>query len=114
MIGATLQRIGTVGVFSAAGPAGQCGPALLRPRGRRPPDLPRRWRARWCIIMLCGLFVGMVLGLQGFDLLAALRIRAMALGVAAALGLLKELGPVVDGAAVCRPRRHGVDRPRSA
>jgi phospholipid/cholesterol/gamma-HCH transport system permease protein len=46
------------------------------------------------IIMLCGLFVGMVLGLQGFDLLQRFGSED-ALGVAAALGLLKELGPVV-------------------
>ena len=46
------------------------------------------------IIMLCGLFVGMVLGLQGYDLLQRFGSED-ALGVAAALGLLKELGPVV-------------------
>jgi phospholipid/cholesterol/gamma-HCH transport system permease protein len=46
------------------------------------------------IIMLCGLFVGMVLGLQGFDLLQRFGSED-ALGVAAALGLLKELGPVI-------------------
>jgi phospholipid/cholesterol/gamma-HCH transport system permease protein len=46
------------------------------------------------IIMLAGLFVGMVLGLQGFDLLQRFGSED-ALGVAAALGLLKELGPVV-------------------
>jgi phospholipid/cholesterol/gamma-HCH transport system permease protein len=46
------------------------------------------------IVMLCGLFVGMVLGLQGYDLLARFGSES-ALGVAAALGLLKELGPVV-------------------
>jgi phospholipid/cholesterol/gamma-HCH transport system permease protein len=46
------------------------------------------------IIMLCGLFVGMVLGLQGFDLLQRFGSED-ALGIAAALGLLKELGPVV-------------------
>jgi phospholipid/cholesterol/gamma-HCH transport system permease protein len=46
------------------------------------------------IIMLCGLFVGMVLGLQGYDLLSRFGSES-ALGVAAALGLLKELGPVV-------------------
>ncbi len=46
------------------------------------------------IIMLSGLFVGMVLGLQGFDLLQRFGSED-ALGVAAALGLLKELGPVV-------------------
>jgi phospholipid/cholesterol/gamma-HCH transport system permease protein len=46
------------------------------------------------IIMLCGLFVGMVLGLQGFDLLQRFG-SEQSLGTAAALGLLKELGPVV-------------------
>ncbi len=46
------------------------------------------------IIMLCGLFVGMVLGLQGFDLLQRFGSEE-SLGTAAALGLLKELGPVV-------------------
>ena len=46
------------------------------------------------IIMLCGLFVGMVLGLQGFDLLQRFGSED-SLGTAAALGLLKELGPVV-------------------
>ena len=46
------------------------------------------------IIMLSGLFVGMVLGLQGFQLLQRFG-SAEALGVAAAIGLVKELGPVV-------------------
>lgn len=45
------------------------------------------------IIMLCGLFIGMVLGLLGFDL--AQRIGSEeALGAGAALALVKELGPV--------------------
>jgi len=46
------------------------------------------------IIMLSGLFVGMVLGLQAYDLLARFGSES-ALGVAAALGLLRELGPVL-------------------
>lgn len=46
------------------------------------------------IIMLSGLFVGMVLALQGFDLLQRFGSEDT-LGVAVALGLLKELGPVV-------------------
>ena len=46
------------------------------------------------IIMLAGLFVGMVLGLQGFTLLQRFGSEE-ALGSAAAIGLLKELGPVV-------------------
>jgi phospholipid/cholesterol/gamma-HCH transport system permease protein len=46
------------------------------------------------IIMLAGLFVGMVLGLQGFTLLQRFGSED-ALGSAAAIGLLKELGPVI-------------------
>ncbi len=46
------------------------------------------------IIMLCGLFVGMVLGLQGYQLLQRFGSEE-ALGTAAAIGLVKELGPVV-------------------
>ena len=44
--------------------------------------------------MTCGLFVGMVLGLQGYDLLQRFGSED-ALGTAAALALVKELGPVV-------------------
>jgi phospholipid/cholesterol/gamma-HCH transport system permease protein len=46
------------------------------------------------IIMLSGLFVGMVLALQGYDLLQRFG-STDSLGVAAGLALLKELGPVV-------------------
>jgi phospholipid/cholesterol/gamma-HCH transport system permease protein len=46
------------------------------------------------IIMLCGLFLGMVLGLQGYNLLQRFGSES-ALGVVAALGLIKELGPVL-------------------
>jgi phospholipid/cholesterol/gamma-HCH transport system permease protein len=46
------------------------------------------------IIMLSGLFVGMVLGLQGFQLLQRFGSEE-ALGTAATIGLVKELGPVV-------------------
>ncbi len=46
------------------------------------------------IIMLSGLFVGMVLGLQGFQLLQRFGSEE-ALGTATAIGLVKELGPVV-------------------
>lgn len=46
------------------------------------------------IIMTCGLFVGMVLGLQGFDTLQRFGAEE-ALGTFAALSLLKELGPVL-------------------
>jgi phospholipid/cholesterol/gamma-HCH transport system permease protein len=46
------------------------------------------------IIMLSGLFVGMVLGLQGFQLLQRFGSEE-SLGIAAAIGLVKELGPVI-------------------
>jgi phospholipid/cholesterol/gamma-HCH transport system permease protein len=46
------------------------------------------------IIMLSGLFVGMVLGLQGFQLLQRFGSEE-ALGSAAAIGLVKELSPVI-------------------
>jgi phospholipid/cholesterol/gamma-HCH transport system permease protein len=46
------------------------------------------------IIMTCGLFVGGVLGLQGYDLLQRFGSED-ALGTAGALSLIKELGPVV-------------------
>ncbi len=46
------------------------------------------------IIMLSGLFVGMVLGLQGFQLLQRFGSED-SLGVAAAIGLIRELSPVI-------------------
>jgi len=46
------------------------------------------------IIMTCGLFIGMVLGLQGYDLLTQFGSEEY-LGTATALSLLRELGPVV-------------------
>jgi phospholipid/cholesterol/gamma-HCH transport system permease protein len=46
------------------------------------------------IIMTSGLFVGMVMGLQGHDLLSRIGSEE-SLGIGAALTLLKELGPVV-------------------
>jgi phospholipid/cholesterol/gamma-HCH transport system permease protein len=46
------------------------------------------------IIMTCGLFVGMVLGLPGHDLLQRFGSED-SLGTGAALALLKELGPVI-------------------
>jgi hypothetical protein len=78
------------------------------PAARAGPVHSVRWRVRgWSsqqiynagarslvIIMLSGLFVGMVLGLQGYDLLQRFGSES-ALGVVAALGLIKELGPVL-------------------
>jgi phospholipid/cholesterol/gamma-HCH transport system permease protein len=46
------------------------------------------------IVMTSGFFVGMVVGLQGYDAFARLRQEDL-LGAGVALTLLKELGPVV-------------------
>jgi phospholipid/cholesterol/gamma-HCH transport system permease protein len=48
------------------------------------------------IILVSGLFVGMVLGLQGYDTLQRYGSEE-ALGVLVALSLVRELGPVVSG-----------------
>src|SRR5882757_6971520 len=71
----------------------QCVPALARP-GLVIAQIYNAGARSLIIIMLSGLFVGMVLGLQGYDLLARFG-SSEALGTAAALGLLRELGPVV-------------------
>jgi phospholipid/cholesterol/gamma-HCH transport system permease protein len=71
----------------------ECLPALGRP-GLIIAQIFNSGSRSLIIIMLCGLFVGMVLGLQGFQLLQRFGSQE-ALGSAAALGLLKELGPVV-------------------
>jgi len=71
----------------------QCLPALARPR-LLSAQIYNAGARSLIIIMLSGLFVGMVLGLQGYDLLQRFG-SEQALGTAAALGLLKELGPVV-------------------
>ena len=71
----------------------QCGPALARPR-LIVLQIYNAGARSLIIVMLSGLFVGMVLGLQGFDLLQRFGSED-ALGIAAALGLIKELGPVV-------------------
>lgn len=89
---APLRRVGAVGLFFGQLIA-QTGPALARPR-LVVHQVYNAGARSVIIIMLCGLFVGMVLGLQGFDLLQRFGSEE-ALGVAAALGLLKELGPVV-------------------
>ncbi len=87
-----VRRIGAVALFFFQ-LLRACGPALLRPR-LIVHQVYNAGARSLIIIMLCGLFVGMVLGLQGFDLLQRFGSED-ALGVAAALGLLKELGPVV-------------------
>jgi phospholipid/cholesterol/gamma-HCH transport system permease protein len=68
--------------------------ALLRP-GLIVEQIHNAGALSLVIIMTCGLFVGGVLGLQGYDLLQRFGSED-ALGTAAALALIKELGPVVS------------------
>src|SRR5262244_1525791 len=87
-----LRRLGSVALFLLQLLA-QSVPALARP-DLLLKQIYNAGARSLIIIMLSGLFVGMVLGLQGYDLLQRFG-SAEALGIAAALGLLKELGPVV-------------------
>ncbi|MGH8138027.1 MAG: lipid asymmetry maintenance ABC transporter permease subunit MlaE [Steroidobacteraceae bacterium] len=87
-----VRRMGAVLLFLFK-LAAQCVPALARPR-LVVLQVYNAGARSLIIIMLSGLFVGMVLGLQGFELLQRFGSEE-ALGTAAALGLLKELGPVV-------------------
>lgn len=87
-----VRRVGAVAIF-LINLLAQCVPAFARP-SLIVLQIYNAGARSLIIIMLSGLFVGMVLGLQGFDLLQRFGSEE-ALGVAAALGLLKELGPVV-------------------
>src|SRR3954470_3711040 len=89
---AALRRVGAVAVFLgqilSRVPASLGKPALLVAQ------VYNAGARSLVIVMMSGLFVGMVLGLQGFNLLQRFG-SADQVGVAVALGLLKELGPVV-------------------
>ena len=87
-----LWKTGRVALFLVR-VLGQCAPAFRHPR-HIVVQIYNAGARSLIIVMLCGLFVGMVLGLQGYDLLQRFGSES-ALGVAAALGLIKELGPVV-------------------
>jgi phospholipid/cholesterol/gamma-HCH transport system permease protein len=87
-----VRRVGAATLFLFQILA-QCIPAFARPR-LIAQQVYNAGARSLVIIMLSGLFVGMVLGLQGFEALRRVRSEE-ALGAAAALGLLKELGPVV-------------------
>jgi phospholipid/cholesterol/gamma-HCH transport system permease protein len=87
-----IRKLGQVTLFLLSLLA-QCGPALARPR-LVVHQIYNAGARSLIIIMLSGLFVGMVLALTGIDLLQRFGSEDV-LGVAAALGLLKELGPVV-------------------
>jgi len=87
-----VRRLGGTAIFLARLLV-QCLPALGRPR-LIVAQIYNTGARSLIIIMLSGLFVGMVLGLQGYDLLRRFGSEDV-LGTAAALGLLRELGPVI-------------------
>jgi phospholipid/cholesterol/gamma-HCH transport system permease protein len=87
-----VRQLGSVALFLARLVA-QSVPALARPR-LIVHQIYNAGARSLIIIMLSGLFVGMVLGLQGYDLLQRFGSEE-ALGTAAALGLLRELAPVI-------------------
>jgi phospholipid/cholesterol/gamma-HCH transport system permease protein len=87
-----VRRLGAVTLFFARLLIG-CVPALARPR-LLILQIYNTGARSLIIIMMSGLFVGMVLGLQGYDLLQRFGSEE-ALGTAAALGLLRELSPVI-------------------
>ena len=91
-VAGALARIGHVALFLSR-VVGQAIPSLAHPR-LLVAQVYNAGARSLIIVMLCGLFVGMVLGLQGYDLLQRFGSES-SLGVAAALGLVKELGPVV-------------------
>ena len=92
MLGRSVRKLGAVAIFFWR-LLGQCGPAFARPR-LIVSQIYNAGARSLVIIMLSGLFVGMVLALQGFDLLQRFGSEE-ALGTAAALALLKELTPVI-------------------
>jgi phospholipid/cholesterol/gamma-HCH transport system permease protein len=87
-----LRNLGAVTVFMVRLLA-QCVPALARPR-LIVHQIYNAGARSLIIIMLSGTFTGMVLGLQGVTLLQRFGSED-ALGIAAALGLLRELGAVL-------------------
>src|SRR3954470_6620904 len=91
-LGKVLAKLGRVALFLAR-VLGQILPSLGQPR-LLIAQIYNAGARSLIIIMMCGLFIGMVLGLQGYDLLQRFGSET-ALGVAAALGLVRELGPVV-------------------
>src|SRR3989338_2254979 len=87
-----LERFGRAGLVLTAGGIG------ARAGGRRPPPRVQQVYAvgvlTLLIILVSGLFVGIVLGLQGYNTLAKFKAQD-SLGLLVALSLVRELGPVV-------------------
>ncbi|MDR2015745.1 MAG: lipid asymmetry maintenance ABC transporter permease subunit MlaE [Azoarcus sp.] len=100
---AILRKLGamTIGGVWRLGFAARFFMAVLRYSGQSFLRLPLMIREVYfsgvlslLIILVSGLFVGLVLGLQGYDILQRFG-SSDALGVMVALSLLRELGPVV-------------------
>jgi phospholipid/cholesterol/gamma-HCH transport system permease protein len=89
---ATLRHVGAVTLFLLQVLAA-CVPALRRP-GLIIRQVYNCGARSLIIIMLCALVVGMIMGLAFSDMLARFGSES-ALGIAAGLALLKELGPVL-------------------
>ena len=87
-----VASVGALSIFFVR-VLGQVPAALLKP-GYVIAQIHNAGALSLVIIMTCGLFVGAVLGLQGYDLLQRFGSED-SLGTAAALGLIKELGPVI-------------------
>jgi len=87
-----LRKLGSVTLFFAG--MLQALPYALRRPGLVSRQVQNAGVLSLVIIMTSGFFVGMVIGLQGYDAFSRLRQEDL-LGAGAALTLLKELGPVV-------------------
>lgn len=92
MITGTLRSFGSVTLFLLRTLAA-CVPALRRP-GLIVRQVYNSGARSLVIIMLSGLVVGMIMGLAFSDMLARFGSES-ALGIAAGMALLKELGPVL-------------------
>jgi phospholipid/cholesterol/gamma-HCH transport system permease protein len=89
---AALRSLGATALFLLRVLAA-CGPALRRP-GLIVRQIYNSGGRSLIIIMLCGVVVGMIMGLAFSDMLARFGSES-ALGVAAGMALVKELGPVL-------------------
>ncbi len=87
-----IRALGAVVIFLVQVVAA-CGPALRRP-GPIVRQIYNSGARSLVIIMLSGVVVGMIMGLAFSDMLARFGSES-ALGIAAGLALLKELGPVL-------------------
>ncbi|NRA60037.1 MAG: lipid asymmetry maintenance ABC transporter permease subunit MlaE [Psychrobium sp.] len=104
MLTKTLLSLGNSGInfITGAGRAGMLLLGALKPSGRGVKFFPLLVKQLYVvgvqslvIIVIAGLFIGMVLSLQGYSLLVGFGAE-QSLGQMVALSLLRELGPVVS------------------